>query len=230
MCVLGLSGSGKTVLGTTAPDGLTLVAETIALPTIRSWNPDQGVIEVKNRDQLFDVLRWAYSSKEARQYQTLVVDSATECGDLIKKWVSKNSPDGQKLRAKGMPEGTLSLSDWGAYYAELDRFMRALTTMPMHTLALAQAFEDVDEGTKQRFLRPNFEGKKFPPRFPGYFSLSGVIECYPNLKGDGVQRRVCFESAGGVYLVKGAKGLSPYEEPNVATWIEKIDATQEGDK
>lgn len=224
MCVIGLSGSGKTVLGTTAPKPLALVAEKIALPTIRSWNPDQGIIEIRNRDHLWDVLRWCYSSEEARQYETLVVDSATECGDMIKKWISENSPEAQKLRAKGMPEGTISLSDWGAYYAELDRFMRALTTMPMHTLALAQAFEIVDDLSKQRLLRPNFEGSKFPPRFPGYFSLSGAIECFPKMQGEGVDRRVMFEAAGGLFLVKGAKGLGAIEEPNVTRWIEKMDA------
>ncbi len=223
MCVTGLSGSGKTVLGCTAPDAFTIVAEKVALPTIRAWNPDQGIVEVGDRKELYDVLHWARDSQEARIYQSLVVDSGTECGDIIKKWTAKNSPSRAKMEAAGM-RNVLSLDDWGTYFSELDRLMRAFTTLPMHTLVLAQAFEIVDDATRTRFLRPNFEGNKFPPRFPGYFSLSGVLERIPKAEGPGVDRRVVFEAPGGLYLVKTAKGLGDHEEPNVARWIEKMDA------
>lgn len=223
MCVTGLSGSGKTVLGTTAPNGITIVAEPVALPTIRTWNPNQGIIEVSDRKKLYDVLWWARDSSEARKYETLVVDSGTECGDIMKKWVIENSPSRLKMEQKGL-KNTMSLDDWGTYYSELDRLMRALTTLPMHTLVLAQAFELVDEVTRSRYLRPNFEGNKFPPRFPGYFSLSGVLERVPKIQGGGIERRVVFEAPSDLYLVKTCRGLGDYEVPDVGVWIQKMDA------
>jgi hypothetical protein len=232
MCVTGLSGSGKTVLGTTVPDGITLVAEPVALPTIRAWNPNQAIIEIKSHTQLSDALTWARNSNEARKYATLVVDSGTECGDIIKKWVIHNSPSRAKMEKAGL-KNTMSLDDWGTYYSELDRLMRSFTMLPMHTLVLAQAFELIDETTRSRYLRPNFEGNKFPPRFPGYFSLSGVLERVPVVKGSGVERRVVFEAPSDLYLVKTAKGLGDIEVPDVSTWIRKmdeatVDATEKG--
>lgn len=230
ICVTGLSGSGKTVLGTTVPDGITLVTEAVSLPTIRAWNPNQAIIEVYKHKALQDALWWARDSAESRKYATLVVDSGTECGDIIKKFVIANSPSRAKMDKAGL-KNTMSLDDWGTYYSELDRLMRALTTLPMHTFVLAQAFELIDETTRSRYLRPNFEGNKFPPRFPGYFSLSGVLERVPVVKGDGVERRVVFEAPSDLYLVKTAKGLGDIEVPDVGVWIRKMDqATVDADE
>ena len=225
MCVTALTGAGKTVLGTTAPRPLIMVAESISKPTIQAFNPEAYVIEVTSRDEIMKVLEWARSSEEARHFATLVVDSATECGEILKKWVVENSPTRAKMEAMGK-FNVLTLDDWGTYYSELDRMMRMFTTLPMHTLCLAQAFEQVDEVSRARFLRPNFEGSKFPPRFPGYFSLSGVLERVPSADGKSVERRVVFDTPGSMYLTKTAKGLDDVEPANVARWIEKLNAAK----
>jgi len=222
ICITGLSGAGKTVLGTTVPNGVTVVTEAIALPTIRQWNPDQGVIEAPDLRSLWEAIRWAHDSQEARQFDTFVLDSATEAGHQLRRWITETSPDRTALENAGR-KGTLSLGDYGKYFSELDKMMRALVSLPMHVVVLAQAFETTDEITKTIGIRPNFEGQKFIPRFPGYFELSGVLRCVPNLTGSGVTREVVFEGESGRFIVKGSKRLKPVEVPNISMWIEAMD-------
>lgn len=229
MAVTGLSGSGKTVFGAKVDNGVTIVTEEISMRTIRDWNPEQMLIEAYDRDAVVDALAWAYKSKEAREYQTLVLDSANELGVWVRKWVFKHSKDRKKLEAQGKFD-VLSLDDWNTYYNELDRVFRFVNKIPMHTIVLAQAFEEVDPVTRMTKLRPNFDGQKFPPRFPGYFTISGVIESTPNNEGGASQRQMIFDSAWGQHLVKAALGLNPIEpisdDPNVHDldlWFDRMD-------
>lgn len=80
MLVYGLSGSGKTVLCSTAPYPIILSAEAGLLSLRRFRLP---VIEIRSVEDLTEAHRWCLSSNEAKGFQTVCIDSISEIGELV---------------------------------------------------------------------------------------------------------------------------------------------------
>lgn len=78
--VYGQSGVGKTVLCATAPNPVIISAEAGLLSLRRVSIP---VIEVSNVDQLAEAHLWCLKSAEARQYDTICIDSISEIGEVV---------------------------------------------------------------------------------------------------------------------------------------------------
>lgn len=78
--VYGQSGVGKTVLCATAPNPVIISAEAGLLSLRKVSIP---VIEITNVDELVEAHRWCQESAEARQYETICIDSISEIGEVV---------------------------------------------------------------------------------------------------------------------------------------------------
>jgi hypothetical protein len=78
--VYGKAGVGKTTLCATAPAPVILSAEAGLLP-LRDYNIP--VIQIRTVEDLMEAHRWAESSAEAQQFQTICIDSLTEVGEVV---------------------------------------------------------------------------------------------------------------------------------------------------
>lgn len=78
--VYGDAGAGKTVLCSTVPAPIILSAEAGLLSLRRCNLP---VIEVKTVADLTEVYDWLCSSQEAKQFQTVCIDSISEVAEVV---------------------------------------------------------------------------------------------------------------------------------------------------
>ena len=99
------SGMGKTVLCSTAPNPVIISAEAGLLSLKRQnlerlfgvGNPsityDMPVIQVNTIEQLIEAELWARTSNEARQFQTICVDSISEIAEVVLAKAKKDAKD-----------------------------------------------------------------------------------------------------------------------------------------
>jgi len=110
--VYGRAGTGKTTLCATAPTPIVISTEG-GLLALHHWS--LPYIEVATLDKLYDVYRWLTDTPEARQYQTICLDSISEIAEVVLANAKAGTKDPRQ-----------------AYGEMLDR-----------TLALVKAFRDL---------------------------------------------------------------------------------------
>ena len=114
----GTSGAGKTALIATAPNPVVFDAEK-GLKTLRRFNIP--FVEITSTNSLLEAYRWL-SSAEARQFQTVALDSLSEICELCLVEEMKKTTNGQKAygeMAKKMIEiirAFKSLKDKNVYF------------------------------------------------------------------------------------------------------------------
>lgn len=95
--VYGPAGRGKTTLCSTCPNPIILSAESGLLALAKFNLP---YIEIKTIADLREAYNWAKSSSEAKQFQTLCIDSISEIAEVVladkKAPVNGKKPDGRQ--------------------------------------------------------------------------------------------------------------------------------------
>lgn len=140
--VYGRAGMGKTTLASTAPAPIILAAEG-GLLSVRQFK--LPVIEVKTYAAVMEVAQWAANSREAAQFQTIILDSLSEILEVVLA-TEKAKPGGDPRQAYGR------LIDTGI---PLIRFFRDLPRFNVVMIA-------------KEFRQPNAYGAPVAtPRAPG---------------------------------------------------------------
>jgi hypothetical protein len=91
--VYGNAGMGKTRLCATAPNPIIISAESGLLSLNRDDLPDLPVIEVGALYELNEAYQWATESEEAKQYDTICLDSISEIAEVILSNAKKTNKD-----------------------------------------------------------------------------------------------------------------------------------------
>lgn len=151
--VYGQSGVGKTVLCATAPNPVIISAEAGLLSLRKVSIP---VIEVTNVDELVQAHLWCLKSAEARQYDTICIDSISEIGEVVLANAKKQVKDPRQA------------------YAEL--LEKMLTTIKAfrdlqgkHVYMSAKMEPMKDELTGIVRYGPSMPGQKLGPQLPYLF-------------------------------------------------------------
>lgn len=127
--VYGDSGVGKTTHAATWPaplfldidDGLASVRTAVDRIKIADWNT------------LLDAYGWLVGSNDARQYQTIIIDSLNEAQKLAMEFTLEEFPEIRRSY------GTLpSMSDYGKALDDFDRMVRAFKALPTNLVLIAQ--------------------------------------------------------------------------------------------
>lgn len=166
MLIHGGPGSGKTPMIKTAPRPV-LCATEPGLLSLRDW--DGPVWEAYTVPRIEEFMRWITSSAEARNFDTVGIDSVSQMTEIKLAEALKENAHG--LKAYGV------MSDWTMPY------LRDLFTMQQkHVYLIAKQFAS-DEGGGVMKKRPYFPGKELNVKVPhlydeilcaGTFTIPGV--------------------------------------------------------
>lgn len=211
--IYGKSGYGKTFLATTAPAPIILSAEA-GLLTLKDY--DIPVIKIQTVSDLSEALTWLETNQQAKQFQTVILDSITEIGEVVLANAMKQVKDNRQAYGELIEKMTMVIK---AY--------RDLAGKNVVMLAKQGTLKDEAIGTTLN--GPMMPGSKLGPALPYYFDMVfrlGVnkdpqtqkmyrfLQTEPDFQNDAKNR-------GGF--------LDPIEPPNLAHVFNKImGTTQQG--
>lgn len=205
MLVYGLSGSGKTVLCSTAPVPVILSAEAGLLSLRRFSLP---VIEIRSVEDLTEAHRWCLTSHEAKMFQTVCIDSISEIGELVLANAKKQVKDPRQA--------------YGELIEKMMTTIKAYRDLPGKHVYMSAKMEPVkDEMTGIVRYMASMPGSKLGPQLP--YLYDEVFRLGINKTTQGEQYRFLQTSSDLQYDAKDRSGsLDPVEPPDLTRVINKI--------
>jgi hypothetical protein len=207
--VYGKAGMGKTTLCATAPNPMIISAEAGLLSLSRFNLP---YAEVKTVQDLTNLHMWALQSSEARQFQTICLDSISE----IAETVLTNA----KIKAK---DGRLAYGDMNEQMINVIKVFRDL--QGFNVLMTAKQEYVKDEQTGQMLNMPSMPGKTLTRDLPYFFDEVFKIDI--GLMTDGSNRKFRYLLTQPDFSndAKDRSGrLAPMEEPHLGKLFAKINS------
>lgn len=205
MLVYGLSGSGKTVLCSTAPAPVILSAEAGLLSLRRFSLP---VIEIRSVEDLTEAHRWCLTSNEAKAFQTVCIDSISEIGELVLANAKKQVKDPRQA--------------YGELIEKMMTTIKAYRDLPGKHVYMSAKMEPVkDEMTGIVRYMASMPGSKLGPQLP--YLYDEVFRLGINKTTQGEQYRFLQTSSDLQYDAKDRSGsLDSVEPPDLTRVINKI--------
>lgn len=205
----GLAGSGKTPLAAlTSPRPLILLTEPGAL-TLRGCNvPAFAAMNPKAIDEFFD---WLKGSKEASNYDTIIVDSATQMAEVYLNAELKKTTSGGNA-AHG-------LKAHGDMATKTMEHLSTLFFMPKkHVILIAKRVVDEDMGVQM--AKPWFPGQKLNVQVPHLFDGIFQLGRFPNVNPNAPMLQ-CTESFDAIARDRSGR-LAQYEPPHFGNLFAKM--------
>lgn len=153
MLVYGKAGRGKTTLCATCPNPIIFSAESGLLALSNYQLP---YVEIKTIKDLTDAFDWARDSKEARQFQTLCLDSLSEIAEVVLS------------NAKGQVKDPRQA--YGELIEKMTMTIRAFRDLPgYHVYMSAKQEATKDDLTGIVLNGPSMPGSKLGQQLPYFF-------------------------------------------------------------
>jgi phage nucleotide-binding protein len=204
MLVYGNAGAGKTSLIPTLPNPVVLSAEG-GLLSIQG--ADVPFIEINSMATLMEAYTWLMESDEAKQFESVALDSISEIGEVVLAEELKKNKDGR------------------AAYGELNTVMasmiRAFRDLPnKHVYFTAKCDKSQDE-TGRMLYAPSMPGKSLSMQIPYFFDL--LLALRVEKDAEGVAQRALMCDSDGIWQAKDRSGkLGAWEAPDLGAIIAKI--------
>lgn len=217
MLVYGPSGIGKTVLTATLPNVVMLSAESGALSlseqNLRRIYGQMPIvcpvpmIKITNIQDLTDACAWCYGSVEARQFQSVSLDSISEIGEVVLNNAKKQVKDPRQA--------------YGELIEKMESVIRAFRDLPGKHVYMAAKQEPMkDELSGVVKLGPSMPGAKLAQKLPYYFDF--VFRLAANKDAQGQDYRYLQTSADLQNEAKDRSGrLDKMEYPHLGNIIAK---------
>lgn len=204
LLVYGQAGAGKTTLAATMPNPLIISAEG-GLLSIKDC--DLPYIEVTDMTSLMDAYSWARGSEEAGQFDTIVLDSLSEIGEVVLIHEKSINKDGRAA--------------YGEMAAQMTSIIRAFRDLSgRHVLMTAKVEKSQDESGRILYS-PGMPGAKMAQQIPYFFDEVLALRVERDAEGN-TQRALMCES-DGLWVAKDRSGkLDAWEAPNGSDLIKKI--------
>lgn len=151
--IYGPSGIGKTSLCATAPNPVIFSAESGLLP-LRKLNLPFS--EIRTYQDLVDAYTWCATSKEAQQFQTICIDSASEIGEVVLRNEKLHTKDPRKA--------------YGELAEKVVAIIKDFRDIPgKHVVVFFKEERQKDEGSGMILYQPSMPGQKLGPAIPYLF-------------------------------------------------------------
>jgi len=218
--VYGGAGMGKTVLSATLPTPLLISAESGAL-SLRQNNLERlfgagqshitynmPMIEVKTVDDLRDAYEWCARSNEARQFQSIGLDSISEIAEVVLNNAKKQVKDPRQA--------------YGELIEKMETLIRLFRDLPQKHVYIAAKMEPMkDDLTGVVKYGPSMPGSKLGSKLPYFFDE--VFRLGVNKTPQGEQYRFLQTQPDLQYEAKDRSGaLAPVEIPHLGAIFAKI--------
>lgn len=218
--VYGDSGMGKTMLAATMPTPVLISAESGLLSlkqknVERVFGPGQPdvtynvpVILVRNVDDLGEAYRWACQAAEARQFQSIGLDSLTEIAEVVLNNAKRQVKDPRQA--------------YGELIEKMESLIRMFRDLPGKHVYMAAKMEPMkDELTGIVRFGPSMPGAKLGPKLPYYFDE--VFRLAVNKDPQGNPYRYLQTQPDLQFVAKDRSGaLASIERPHLSHVFSKI--------
>jgi len=203
--VYGGAGTGKTVLTSTAPTPFLISAEggelslrSIAMP----------MAKVANVDDLRDIYAWCERSNEAKQFQTICIDSLSEIAEVVLNNAKRQVKDPRQA--------------YGELIEKMETTIRMFRDLPGRNIYMSAKMEPTkDELTGVIKYAPAMPGNKLGPKLPYFFDE--VFRLGINKTTQGESYRFLQTQPDLQYEAKDRSGaLAPVEQPHLTHIFNKI--------
>tara|TARA_Y100000361_G_scaffold95865_1_gene85810 strand:- start:1608 stop:2270 length:663 start_codon:yes stop_codon:yes gene_type:complete len=201
--VYGQSGAGKTRLCSTVEAPLIISAEA-GLLSLR--DQDLPYVEVNNMDQLREVYSFVTSSKEADQFNWIMLDSISEIAEVVLAAEKAKSRDPRKA--------------YGELQDQMTSLMRSFRDLPRNVYMSAKC-ERVQDDSGALMFQPSMPGNKLAQQIPYLFDEVFALRVHKN--EDGKISRALQTASDGTYTAKDRSGaLETYESADLGAIYRKI--------
>ena len=202
--VYGQAGAGKTSLIPTLPAPIVLSAEG-GLLSIREH--DLPYIEIATMEDLLEAYRFLQDSPEAKEYQSVAIDSLSEVAEVI----LANEKRGRKDPRQ-------------AYVAMQDLvydLIRAFRDLPGRHVYVTAKLEKAQDEMGRILYSPSMPGQKTGQSLPYFFDE--VLALRVERDAEGTPHRALLCQPDGLWTAKDRSGkLDTWEAPDLGIVITKI--------
>ena len=201
--VYGAAGAGKTTVAATMPDVVILSAESGLLSIAGA---DLPFIEVDSMATLEEAYRWLSESAEAREFQSVALDSISEIAEVVLSV--------EKAKAKDPRQA------YGEMQDKMNGLIRAFRDLPGRHVLFTAKMERTNDETGRLLYAPSMPGQKLGQNLPYFFDL--VLASRVETVEGQIVRRLQTQT-DGIYTAK-ARGyaLDFWEEPDFSSIVAKI--------
>lgn len=200
----GQAGTGKTSLITTLPNPIILSAEGGLLSIA---NANLPFIEITNMEQLREAYAWASESEDAKNYDSIAIDSISEIAEVVLGAEKKIAKDPRQA--------------YGALQEQMTDIIRAFRDLPeKHVYFTAKCDKQTDEAGRMLYS-PSMPGAKLGQQLP-YF-VDEVLALRVEKDQEGTPQRAIMCHSDGLWQAKDRSGkLDAWEAPDLGAIIRKI--------
>ena len=204
LLVYGQAGAGKTSLIKTLPMPIVLSAEG-GLLSIQ--DADLPYVEVNDAATLREAWSWLSGSAEAKEFQSVALDSISEIAEVVLNAEKKATKDPRQA--------------YGAMQEQMTDLIRAFRDLPgKHVLMTAKVEKSQDEMGRMLYA-PSMPGQKLGQQLPYFFDE--VLALRVERDAEGVTQRALMCDSDGLWLAKDRSGkLDAWEAPDLSAVFAKI--------
>ena len=200
----GQAGAGKTSLIPTMPNPIILSAEAGLLSIAGA---DLPFIEIDGMNTLREAYTWLKDSDEAKQFDSVALDSISEMGEVCLTQEKATAKDPRQ-----------AYGEMQTMMQEAIRLFRDLSGK--HVLFTAKLDKSSDEMGRLMYA-PSMPGNKTGQALPYFFDIVAALRVEKDAEGV-VQRGLMCQS-DGLWQAKDRSGkLDAWEAPDIGAIIEKI--------
>ena len=204
LLVYGAAGAGKTTLIRTLPAPVILSAEAGLLAL---HGADIPYIEIDTMAGLGEALTWLRDSAEAKQYQSVALDSISEIAEVVLSAEKKTAKDPRQA--------------YGAMADQMNEIIRAFRDLPGRNVYFSAKLEKQQDETGRLLYGPSMPGNKTGQALPYFFDE--VLALRVERDSEGVPQRALMCDTDGQWTAKDRSGrLDAWEAPDLGAIIAKI--------
>ena len=202
--VYGQAGAGKTSLIRTLPAPIILSAEAGLLSLQDASLP---YIEVQSMDTLREAWKWLMGADEAKQYQSVCLDSISEIAEVVLNAEKRATKDPRQA--------------YGAMQEQMAEVIRVFRDIPGRHVYMSAKLEKTQDEMGRVLYSPSMPGNKTGQSLPYFFDE--VLALRVERDAEGATQRALMCDSDGLWLAKDRSGkLDAWEAPDLGAIIAKI--------
>lgn len=203
--VFGQAGAGKTTLIKTLPNPLVLSAEG-GLLSIK--DADLPYVEISTMETLKEAYRWLFESAEARDFQSIALDSISEVAEVVLAHEKRVNKDPRAA--------------YGSMQEQMMEIIRSFRDLPGRHVYMSAKTEKTQDEMGRVLYAPSMPGNKTGQQLPYLFDE--VLALRVEKDADGKSHRALMCESDGLWMAKDRSGkLAVWEAPDLGAIISKID-------
>lgn len=200
----GQAGAGKTTALATAPAPIILSAEAGLLSLS---HVDVPYIEVSSMAAIGEAYEWLTESAEAKEYQTVCLDSLSEIAEVV---LSE-----ERARTKDPRQA------YGAMADQMAQLIRMFRDLPGRHVVMTAKLDKSQDEQGRMLWSPSMPGTKTGQSLPYYFDEVLALQIHRDAEGNTTRAFLC--ESDGSWVAKDRSGrLAQWEQPDFGAIFAKI--------